>query len=82
VIFDKNHLINFASVIESLNKIGIKPAIIKLWCKYGPYLTYQVMDRIGEILVKFLAILICVIYVSYQVHVAAALMCEIFCHNL
>jgi hypothetical protein len=77
-----NHLINFSSVTEPLNKTGIKPAIIKLWCKYGPYLTYQVMDRIREILVKFLEILICVNCVSYQVHVAAALMSEIFCHKL
>jgi len=32
--------------------------MIKLWCKYGPYLMYRVMDRIGEILAKFIAFLI------------------------
>jgi hypothetical protein len=77
-----NHLINFASVTEYLNKIQIKPAMMKLWCNYGPYITYRVMDSIGEMVVKFLALLVCVMCVSFQFHVAAALMSEIFCHNL
>jgi len=77
-----NHLIDFAFVTEPLNNIRIKPELIKLCCKYGPYLKHRVIDRIGEILVKFLALLICIICVSYQVPVAAVLMSEIFCHNL
>jgi hypothetical protein len=38
--------------------------------------------QVGEILVKFLALLMCVMSVGCQVPVAAALMPEIFCHNL
>jgi hypothetical protein len=37
------------------------------------------MDRIGEMLLKFLALLVCAMCVSCQVHVAAVLMSEIFC---
>jgi hypothetical protein len=77
-----SHLISFASVTELLNKIKIKGVKLKVWCKYGPYPTYRDMVRVGEMLAKFIALLICVICVSCQVHVAAALTFEIFCHNL